>query len=128
MARIGDGQTARRVVISEEHITDCLPALVAGVIGHEDCAHTIDDAADDARSAFDQHDHDGLACGRDRCGEFQLRFGERQVCDVTGSLCVGTLAQTEMTLSVTRGGQPPRCQPPRLMSWGWCLMVLWARV
>src|SRR5207237_4480378 len=58
-ARIGEGQTARRVVVAKEHIGHGLSAFIAWVVSHEDRLRAIGYRTDDGRATFDEHEAHG---------------------------------------------------------------------
>src|SRR5262249_8475595 len=87
-AWIAKRKSAVRVVIAEENIGNRGPAFITWDVGHENSACALDDPVNDARSAFDQYEHNGLAGGFDSFRQFQLRFAERQVRDIAGSFSV----------------------------------------
>ena len=94
-ARVREREAASGVEVAEEHVGHGLPALVRGVVGHQYRARAVGDAVDDARSAFDEDEHHGLARRLDCLGEFQLRLAQCQVGDVAGRLGVRAFAEAE---------------------------------
>ena len=97
--RVGEAWIRHRklaawIDLPEQHVCDRRATLHPRIEREHDCRRSVRNRANDARTAFDEHQHDRLSGFCQRLDEAKLRASEGQLVDVSRRLGVRWFAET----------------------------------